>query len=356
MSSDKPIGLDLPITTGRLVLRAAVPADAGPLHHWRNKRSVWELEAYAVPFPMERAEAIVEGSAAMVGPTPGEWWLLILEAGPGQPGAGDPIGELAVRLDDSGTVAELGYTLDPDHWGRGYATEATAAVIDAILSAAQDLVRIEARMHPDNLASTAVAERCGFRYEGRTRLSFPPRHSEESHTDDVIYGLTRTDHAEWADRPEGHPAEVALVEVTNDNLRAVFDLATHKSQERLVAPVARSLAQALHPPLHDGIPVEPWHRAVEADGEIVGFVMMGFRPGRPPYLWRMLIDRRHQRRGIGRRVLDLIVAEVRDRGADELAVSWVPGRGSPEPFYLGYGFRPSGEADEYGEIPGILSI
>ncbi|MBA2317379.1 MAG: GNAT family N-acetyltransferase [Euzebyales bacterium] len=41
-----------------------------------------------------------------------------------------------------------------------------------------------------------------------------------------------------------------------------------------------------------------------ADQEIVGFVRLALRtPHHPePYLWRLLIDRLHQRRGLGHRV------------------------------------------------------
>ncbi|HRE01785.1 MAG TPA: GNAT family N-acetyltransferase, partial [Ilumatobacteraceae bacterium] len=64
-----------------------------------------------------------------------------------------------------------------------------------------------------------------------------------------------------------------------------------------------------------------------------------------PYLWRLLVDRLHQRRGIGTAVLDLLVAMCRERGDSTLLVSWAPGRGSPEPMYLAYGFVPTGEIE-----------
>ncbi len=351
-----PIALDLPITTKRLILRGPVPSDAAPLHARRNEPAVAAWQSWAIPFPWDRADAMVKAAAAMSGPTPGEWWMVTVETQPAEPDGGAVAGDVAVRLDPSGTVAEIGYGLAPRFWGRGYATEAVAAVIDALFAAGPALVRIEARMHPDNLASASVVERCGFRYEGRTRLSFPSRYESEPNTDDLIYGLTRADRAEWLGRPTSPPVDVALVEISHDMLDTVFELKTHKSQEQLVSPVLHSLAEALHTPVRHGVAIESWHRAVSADGLIVGFVMMAFPPDRPAYLWRMLIDRLHQRRGIGRRVLDLVVAEARRRGSTELAVSWAPDHGSPEPFYVGYGFRPVGEPDGDGEIPGILSI
>jgi GNAT superfamily N-acetyltransferase len=61
-----------------------------------------------------------------------------------------------------------------------------------------------------------------------------------------------------------------------------------------------------------------------------------------PYLWRLLIDRLHQRRGIGDRVLDLIADECRAMGDTALLTSWVEGKGSPRPVYERHGFLPTG--------------
>jgi GNAT superfamily N-acetyltransferase len=109
--------------------------------------------------------------------------------------------------------------------------------------------------------------------------------------------------------------------------------------------MARSFANALVPDEEDGQRLEPWFRAIEADGELVGFLMIAEAtpPGDIPFLWRLLIDRRHQGRGIGRRAVELLIERLRERGgADELHVSWYPGRGGPEPFYRKLGFVPDG--------------
>lgn len=42
-------------------------------------------------------------------------------------------------------------------------------------------------------------------------------------------------------------------------------------------------------------------------------------------------------------------------GATRLLVSRVPGSGSPEPFYLGLGFEPTGEI-ESGEVVAALTL
>jgi diamine N-acetyltransferase len=69
------------------------------------------------------------------------------------------------------------------------------------------------------------------------------------------------------------------------------------------------------------------------------------------FLWRLMIDAAHQRRGYGRRAVEcLIIEHVRSRPhATRLPTSRVAGEGSPEGFYRGLGFRPTGEEPE-GEL------
>lgn len=58
---------------------------------------------------------------------------------------------------------ELVYLLVPDVWGRGYATEAAAAMRDAALAAG--VTRLIALIDPANPASAAVARKIGMRLE-----------------------------------------------------------------------------------------------------------------------------------------------------------------------------------------------
>jgi RimJ/RimL family protein N-acetyltransferase len=195
-------------------------------------------------------------------------------------------------------------------------------------------------LHPDNRASAQVLERCGLLFEGRTRSSF---WLDGVVSDDWIYGMTREDWEGWRSRPRTRPTEVSFVTVPGIDWD-VYRLRTHKTQEDFVATMAESYADALFPEVIDGAPVVPWMRAVRADGELVGFVMLAMITEHhpEPYLWRLLIDRRHQRRGIGAMALELVVEQCRGWGATTLVTSWTEGRGSPRQFYLKIGFEPTG--------------
>ncbi len=145
-------------------------------------------------------------------------------------------------------------------------------------------------------------------------------------------------------------AAVELREVTGETVRAICRLQVAPDQRLFVAPNAVSFAEALFEP-------KAWYRAILADDRPVGFVMLYEDPGvARSYLWRLMIDARYQGLGFGRRAVALVVDHVRSRpDATALLVSWVPGSGSPERFYLDLGFEPTGEIDA-GEVVASLTL
>ncbi|MDH4363427.1 MAG: GNAT family N-acetyltransferase [Acidimicrobiia bacterium] len=323
-----------PITTPRLVLRAPEPDDVDALFRRRNDPEVARWQNWTLPWPPVSADKIVADTVAMGGPGDGQWWMVTVVEQAG----GETVGDLALHLSNGGRTAEIGYTFASAHWGRGYAVEAAEALV-AWLFEEQGVSRVAAMLHPANHPSAMVLERTGFVLEGHTRLSF---WLGDDNSDDLIYGLTRAGWEAWRARPRHRPAKVRLMEITPETCPVVAGLRTHASQERFVSPMARWFAETLYPPVEDGDPVVPWLRAVEADGELVGIVLLcePTAHGPRPYLWRLLIDRLHQRRGVADQVLQLIEAQCRAWRATELEVTWRPGRGTPEPFYLARGFEP----------------
>lgn len=326
-----------PIRTKRLLIRPFQSGDAVALEARRNDPLVAKHQNWSLPFTAEQAATVETELVAMGGPQDEEWWMAVVADAV----TGETLGDLALHLSQKGRTAEIGYTFASEHWGHGYAIEATDAFL-AYLFEVQGVTRVFGMLHPDNAASAMVMERTGFLYEGHTKLSF---WLEDSNEDDWIYGLIREDWEKWRNRSQAPPTEVSLVELNPENERVVSRLGTHKTQEAFVAPMLWSFTDALFPEVVDGAPVVPWMRAVDADDEIVGFVMLALRTEHhaEPYLWRLLIDRLHQRRGIGGRVLDLIAKECLEMGDTTLVTSWGEGKGSPRPFYLSHGFVPTGK-------------
>lgn len=135
---------------------------------------------------------------------------------------------------------------------------------------------------------------------------------------------------------------VTLREVTQDNLRDVLRLQVSEAQNKFVAPNSISIAQAYFQR------EQAWFRAIYADETAVGFLMLHDDPHEAAYfLWRLMVDTRYQGLGFARQAMALLVAHVKTRpSATELKVSYVPGEGSPGPFYTRLGFVETGEVDD----------
>jgi RimJ/RimL family protein N-acetyltransferase len=93
------------------------------------------------------------------------------------------------RFFESNRRCEVGYAIASAHQGRGYATEALAAVIEYGFRAL-DINRFEADINPANEASARVLERLGFRREGLMRERWIIRGAKQ---DSAFYGLLKAD-------------------------------------------------------------------------------------------------------------------------------------------------------------------
>jgi diamine N-acetyltransferase len=145
--------------------------------------------------------------------------------------------------------------------------------------------------------------------------------------------------------------------VTDADREAVLALRRGPGQERYLGSMAShfedAVADAHARPrmwsVHDG-----------ATGRLVGFVMISDDiPAEtlaadddivgPYFLWRLLIDADAQGRGYGAATIDAVAAYVRAKpNGRELLTSCADGPGSPQPFYLHYGFTKTGEV-KWGE-------
>ena len=139
-------------------------------------------------------------------------------------------------------------------------------------------------------------------------------------------------------------AEITLREITKETVRRIIDLEVDERQSGFVAPNAVSIAEAHFEP-------KAWFRAVYADEDPVGFIMLFDDPETPRYyVWRMMIDAEHQGKGYGRRAMELLIDYVRGRPrSTEIILSYVPGEGTPQPFYEKLGFVDTGE-ERHGEM------
>lgn len=136
---------------------------------------------------------------------------------------------------------------------------------------------------------------------------------------------------------------VSLREITAETVRAICELEPLEAQSQYVAPNALSIAQAHFNPL-------AVFRAIYADEAPVGFIM--WRPEEDSagcFLWRFMIDGRHQGKGYGRNAIALWLKSLPALGYTLARLSYLPGDAGPHGFYLAQGFKDTGEQRANGE-------
>ncbi|MFE9040025.1 GNAT family N-acetyltransferase [Streptomyces sp. NPDC012421] len=149
-----------------------------------------------------------------------------------------------------------------------------------------------------------------------------------------------------------------LEPVTPATVDAALALRVHPRQERNVAPVATSLAEAY------AYGETAWPRLILDGDRIVGFVMafldIAWREEEDPSdrrsgLWRLNIAADAQGAGYGRFAVGAVAAELRRRGQRRMYVTWEPGEDGPGEFYRRLGFRTTGE-ESGGQVVGVLDL
>lgn len=103
---------------------------------------------------------------------------------------GKMIGTIDIRPMPEHGIAELGYTLNRQYWGRGYMTEAAAALI-ALAFEQLGLEKVFAIHDVRNAASGKVMLRLGMQKEGVLRRH---RIHKGEHLDMAYYGILREEY------------------------------------------------------------------------------------------------------------------------------------------------------------------
>jgi diamine N-acetyltransferase len=134
---------------------------------------------------------------------------------------------------------------------------------------------------------------------------------------------------------------ISLQEITKETLWPIMKLQVAENQRQFVAPNANSIAEAYYSK-------EAWFRAIYADEQPIGFVMVYADEKKPEYfLWRLMIASDQQGKGYGYQAMELVVDHVKTLpGAKELLTSYAPGEGDPSPFYYKLGFEETGEWED----------
>ena len=131
---------------------------------------------------------------------------------------------------------------------------------------------------------------------------------------------------------------VVLKEITKENLDEVLALSVADDQKSFVSTHAESLAQAY---VYSDT---AYPFAVYDDDAVVGFIMMGYYEAKEYYtLWKLMIDKRYQNNGYGRRALELGIRYLRERfNVSEIYTGVIPGNTIAKNLYKSVGFKETG--------------
>lgn len=169
------------LDTERLRIRPYSEADIPELLPLIATREVAETTLrIAHPYTEQDARAFLELTKE-----PDKLWLAITLREDGR-----QIGGIGLRVEQPHQHAELGYWLGVAHWGKGYATEASRAMLRYGFEGL-GLHRIFASHFGHNPASGRILKKIGMRYEGcqREHLS-----KWGQFVDSELYGILRR---EW---------------------------------------------------------------------------------------------------------------------------------------------------------------
>ncbi|HEU4828917.1 MAG TPA: GNAT family N-acetyltransferase [Gemmatimonadales bacterium] len=182
------------LQTERLVLRPFTMDDADAVTALVGPREI-ALNTLSIPHPYDRSMAEAWLGTLDDAFERGELLTLAVTLREG----GTLVGCVGLTINRAHHRAELGYWTGLDHWGRGYCTEAAAAVVRHAFEA-MGLHRVIAHHMSRNPASGRVMQKIGMRHEGTLRghvLKWGV------HEDLELYGLMRDEFERGSPRLAG---------------------------------------------------------------------------------------------------------------------------------------------------------
>lgn len=156
------------IETERLVLRRFAAGDAPAFAAYRGEPAVARYQSWDETYSVADAERMIASIAEIHPGEPGEWFQFAVA----DRATDTLVGDCALHVDGRDPRrAEIGYTLAPAHQGRGYATEAVAALVGYAFGTL-GVERIQATADERNAPSIRVVERLGFEAVARVHTTF----------------------------------------------------------------------------------------------------------------------------------------------------------------------------------------
>jgi RimJ/RimL family protein N-acetyltransferase len=149
-----------PVTTDRLLLRPIDPStDIDAMHAYQSRDDVCRYIPYEPRTREQVAERVAAARSTLAGEGQALWLVVELRS------TGEVIGDVMLFWHSAKhRGGEIGYVINPDHQGNGYAREAAQALL-ALAFDGLGLHRVVGRIDARNETSARVLRRLGMRQE-----------------------------------------------------------------------------------------------------------------------------------------------------------------------------------------------
>src|SRR5882757_164056 len=144
------------LTTGELILEPLVVSHAEAMFKVLSEPELYRYLDYPPPPSIEHLRSVYARLESRASPDGTQRWLNWVVRRPGKP----PFGYVQATVTSTKT-AWLGYVFSAEHWGRGYATKATEAVLEHVAHA-YGVARVLATVEVENQRSIRLLERLDF--------------------------------------------------------------------------------------------------------------------------------------------------------------------------------------------------
>jgi ribosomal-protein-alanine N-acetyltransferase len=172
------------LETERLVLRAATLEDAIALQQVRTNREVMEYMDTFYHDTLQVSRDFISFNLEAYANKKVIYWMLEDKT------SGKTIGDFSFfKIDSKHHRAEIGYTLEPNYWGKGYMTEVMCRLFSFGFNDF-NLHSLEANINPQNEKSKGILLKLGFQKEAYFRENF---FYKGEYLDSEIYSLLEKD-------------------------------------------------------------------------------------------------------------------------------------------------------------------
>ncbi|WPP51581.1 GNAT family N-acetyltransferase [Catalinimonas niigatensis] len=178
--------INLRLYTPRLILRKPVWEDTLLIHKLHSLPETDLYNTLGIPQQLDDTQKIVQEWIAAYQESSISHFTFVIES----QDTYAFIGLIAIQLGPPKyKIGEVWYKLHPDHWRKGFATEALQTILNFGFRELK-LHRIEAGCAVDNLASARVLEKAGMQREGRKRKVLPLK---SGWSDNYTYAILEED-------------------------------------------------------------------------------------------------------------------------------------------------------------------